>query len=90
MLTNTCSERGEDGKSFVNPQTGVSSTAYDRFVEPISNGLRGGFDVHIYYFQVLYIRSLAVHMILPEASQEALTTSAGSGQGAVGLPPSSR
>jgi hypothetical protein len=38
--------------NFVNPQTGILSTAYERFVEPISNGEHGGFDVHIYYFQV--------------------------------------
>ncbi|MCJ1368339.1 hypothetical protein MMC16_007481 [Acarospora aff. strigata] len=44
-------EKAEDGKSFVNPQTGVLSKAYERFVEPISNDQRGGFDVHIYYFQ---------------------------------------
>ncbi|KAK3899373.1 DOPA-like domain-containing protein [Staphylotrichum tortipilum] len=44
-------ERAEDGKSFKNPQTGVLSRAYDKFTEPLDNGRRGGFDVHIYYFQ---------------------------------------
>ncbi|KXX74981.1 DOPA 4,5-dioxygenase [Madurella mycetomatis] len=44
-------ERAEDGKSFRNPQTGVLSSAYDKFVDPLDNGRRGGFDVHVYYFQ---------------------------------------
>ncbi|KAK4157057.1 isoprenoid synthase domain-containing protein [Chaetomidium leptoderma] len=44
-------ERAEDGKSFRNPQTGVLSSAYEKFTEPLDNGRRGGFDVHIYYFQ---------------------------------------
>ncbi|KAK3384365.1 DOPA-like domain-containing protein [Lasiosphaeria ovina] len=42
-------DRADDGKSFLNPQTGVLSSAYERFVEPLDNGRRGGFDVHIYY-----------------------------------------
>ena len=46
------SEKRSDGKSFVNPTTNVPSRAYQRFVQPIDNGERGGFDVHIYYFQV--------------------------------------
>ncbi|EAQ85018.1 hypothetical protein CHGG_09032 [Chaetomium globosum CBS 148.51] len=44
-------ERAEDGKSFRNPQTGVLSSAYERFTEPLDNGIKGGFDIHIYYFQ---------------------------------------
>ncbi|KAK7911558.1 dopa -dioxygenase [Apiospora marii] len=44
-------ERNEDGKSYKNPPRGGLSEAYDRFVEPLDNGRRGGFDVHIYYFQ---------------------------------------
>ncbi|KAK0510067.1 hypothetical protein JMJ35_007461 [Cladonia borealis] len=44
-------EKTEDGKSYVNPQNGVLSKAYERFVDPIDNGVRGGFDVHIYYYQ---------------------------------------
>ncbi|CAG8982810.1 hypothetical protein HYALB_00001091 [Hymenoscyphus albidus] len=44
-------ERGVDLKSFANPRTGVLSSSYDRFVEPLDNGIRGAFDVHIYYFQ---------------------------------------
>ncbi|KAK4190828.1 DOPA-like domain-containing protein [Podospora australis] len=43
--------RTDDGKSYVNPPTGVLSPAYEKFVEPLDNGRRGGFDVHIYYFQ---------------------------------------
>jgi len=38
-------------KSLVNPQSGILSQAYDRFPPPLNNALRGGFDVHIYYFQ---------------------------------------
>ncbi|KAL6713456.1 hypothetical protein ACLMJK_008921 [Lecanora helva] len=44
-------EIAEDGKSFVNPQTGVLSEAYEKFVDPIDIGRRGGFDIHIYFFQ---------------------------------------
>ncbi|KAL2197906.1 DOPA-like domain-containing protein [Corynascus similis CBS 632.67] len=44
-------ERAEDGKSYRNIQTGVLSSAYDKFPEPLDNGRRGGFDVHVYYFQ---------------------------------------
>ncbi|KAL2259792.1 hypothetical protein VTK26DRAFT_6394 [Humicola hyalothermophila] len=44
-------ERAEDGKSFRNPQTGVLSSAYERFIDPLDNGRRGAFDIHIYYFQ---------------------------------------
>lgn len=56
-------EKNEDGKSYKNPQTGVLSPAYDKFVEPLDNGRRGGFDVHIYYFpqnpaQVAYAHQL--------------------------------
>lgn len=35
-------QRNEDGKSFQNPQTGVLSPAYDKFVDPLDNGRRGG------------------------------------------------
>ncbi|KAH0541699.1 hypothetical protein FGG08_003862 [Glutinoglossum americanum] len=37
-------------KSYVNPQTGILSDAYQRFVDPISNhGPLPGFDIHIYF-----------------------------------------
>lgn len=42
-------ELEEDGKSFMNPKTGVKSEAYDSFTSGVTNGRRGGFDVHIYY-----------------------------------------
>ncbi|KAH9861622.1 hypothetical protein J1614_011374 [Plenodomus biglobosus] len=42
-------EKAEDGKSFVNPPTGKKSEAYSSFVSPITNGIRGGFDIHIYF-----------------------------------------
>ncbi|UKZ72500.1 hypothetical protein TrVFT333_000130 [Trichoderma virens FT-333] len=44
-------ERNEDGKSYVNPQREGLSEAYTKFTEPLDNGQRGGFDIHIYYFQ---------------------------------------
>ncbi|PBP17239.1 hypothetical protein BUE80_DR011932 [Diplocarpon rosae] len=44
-------EKAEDGKSLKNTQTGILSKSYERFVEPLDNGIRGGFDVHVYYFQ---------------------------------------
>jgi DOPA 4,5-dioxygenase len=34
-------EKAEDGKSYVNPQTGVLSPAYERFIDPLDNGRRG-------------------------------------------------
>jgi len=44
-------EISADGKSFVNPQTGVLSKAYEQFIDPLDKGRRGGFDIHIYHFQ---------------------------------------
>ncbi|KAI4667308.1 uncharacterized protein J4E79_001993 [Alternaria viburni] len=44
-------ERAEDGKSYVNPPAEKKSEAYKSFVAPITNGIRGGFDVHIYFLQ---------------------------------------
>ncbi|KAK8152223.1 DOPA-like domain-containing protein [Phyllosticta citrichinensis] len=44
-------ERNADGKSYVNPPAAALSSAYDAFTEPITNGPRGGFDVHIYFYQ---------------------------------------
>ncbi|KAK7711221.1 hypothetical protein SLS57_008136 [Botryosphaeria dothidea] len=44
-------ERAADGKSFVNPPATQKSTAYTEFPAPINNGIRGGFDVHIYFLQ---------------------------------------
>jgi len=37
-------ERAEDGKSYVNPPTEKKSKAYNSFVAPITNGIRGGFE----------------------------------------------
>ncbi|KAH6678535.1 DOPA-like domain-containing protein [Halenospora varia] len=56
-------EKAADGKSYVNPQTGVLSKSYEKFCEPLDNGGRGAFDIHIYYFQknakqVQYAREL--------------------------------
>jgi len=44
-------EKAEDGKSYVNPQTGILSKSYKEFTDPLDKGRRGGFDIHIYYFQ---------------------------------------
>jgi hypothetical protein len=44
-------ERDEDGKSYKNVQTGKLSKSYETFTDGIDKGVRGGFDVHIYYFQ---------------------------------------
>ncbi|QSS64080.1 dopa 4,5-dioxygenase family domain-containing protein [Histoplasma capsulatum] len=45
-------ERNEDGKSFRNPQHGILSKAYEEFPDPLEKGHRGGFDIHIYHYQV--------------------------------------
>lgn len=46
-------ERNDDGKSYKNPQHGVLSKAYEEFPDPLTKGRRGGFDIHIYHFQVI-------------------------------------
>ncbi|ROV91255.1 hypothetical protein VPNG_09684 [Cytospora leucostoma] len=53
-------ELSEDGKSLKNPQTGALSKSYETFVDPLSKGRRGGFDIHIYYMpsQKEYARQL--------------------------------
>ena len=38
-----------DGKSYTNPP-GPLSPAYTTFTSGITNGTRGGFDLHVYYF----------------------------------------
>ncbi|KAK1831078.1 DOPA-like domain-containing protein [Podospora conica] len=44
-------DRNPDGKSIRNTQTGVLSTAYSEFPSPLDNGIRCGFDVHVYHVQ---------------------------------------
>jgi DOPA 4,5-dioxygenase len=44
-------EIAEDGKSYVNPPNDTLSQAYSSFTSGVTNGIRGGFDIHIYYFQ---------------------------------------
>ncbi|KAK3058353.1 hypothetical protein LTR09_001431 [Extremus antarcticus] len=44
-------EYSKDGKSLINPPSTSKSPAYNEFVHPITNGIRGGFDIHIYYLQ---------------------------------------
>ncbi|CBY02177.1 hypothetical protein IAQ61_006766 [Plenodomus lingam] len=44
-------EKAEDGKSFVNPPAEKKSEAYTSFTAPITNSIRGGFDIHIYFIQ---------------------------------------
>ncbi|KEF58151.1 DOPA 4,5-dioxygenase [Exophiala aquamarina CBS 119918] len=56
-------ELSEDGKSLKNPETGVLSEAYEKFTGGVTNGARGGFDVHIYHHgnnaeQAKYAREL--------------------------------
>jgi hypothetical protein len=34
-------EKAADGKSYVNPQTGVLSKSYEKFPEPLDNSIRG-------------------------------------------------
>lgn len=39
----TLSDRkAEDGKSYINPQTGVLSKSYEAFTDPLDKGRRGG------------------------------------------------
>jgi hypothetical protein len=46
-------ELNSDGKSLANPPAEKLSSAYEKFPNPIDNGEHpGGFDVHIYYYQV--------------------------------------
>jgi hypothetical protein len=45
------SDKAEDGKSFVNPPAKSLSEAYTSFPAPIDNGIRGGFDIHVYFQQ---------------------------------------
>ncbi|KAK5012491.1 DOPA-like domain-containing protein [Cryomyces antarcticus] len=44
-------EKAKDGKSYVNPPAEKPSPAYKSFASPISNGERGGFDIHVYFMQ---------------------------------------
>ena len=53
-------EKNEDGKSYKNPQTGVLSPAYDRFIEPLDNGRRGG----------LYVLSPPTNYVIHNSSKE--------------------
>ncbi|KIV80734.1 hypothetical protein PV11_08217 [Exophiala sideris] len=53
-------ELSEDGKSFKNPETGVLSDSYSKFTSGVTNGRRGGFDIHIYYhYRSEYERNFA-------------------------------
>ncbi|KAF8543994.1 DOPA-like domain-containing protein [Trichophaea hybrida] len=52
-----------DGKSLLNPPSTTLSHAYTSFPPPITNGPRGGFDIHIYHnssspSQVTFAREL--------------------------------
>lgn len=55
-------ERNEDGKSLKNPQHGVLSKAYEEFPDPLCKDRRGGFDIHIYHFQVLLLNFVDVQL----------------------------
>lgn len=56
-------ERNEDGKSLKNPQHGVLSKAYEEFPDPLAKDRRGGFDIHIYHFQVSSSRYLDISLV---------------------------
>jgi len=42
---------GPDRKSYINPPAKEQSKAYSQFTGGITNGTRGGFDIHIYFLQ---------------------------------------
>lgn len=44
-------EEMREDKSITTPQTGILSPAYTTFTSGLDNGIRGGFDIHIYYDQ---------------------------------------
>lgn len=44
-------EISADGKSYINPPSSSVSLSYEKFTSPLDNGIRGAFDIHIYYFQ---------------------------------------
>ena len=50
-------ELNEDGKSLKNVQSDVLSESYAHFTHGITNGRRGGFDVHVYYLQTNPVQS---------------------------------
>ncbi|KAL2043024.1 hypothetical protein N7G274_004083 [Stereocaulon virgatum] len=54
-------EKMEDGKSYFNPQSGVLSRAYEQFIDPIDKGKKGGFDVHVYFYQENKTQSKFAH-----------------------------
>lgn len=63
LFTHKHSDIDEDGKSFKNPPAKAKSEAYTQFTAPITNGIRAGFDIHIYYlhideFQFKYAKEL--------------------------------
>lgn len=51
-------EKNEDGKSLKNPEAPLSK-AYEEFPDPLSKGREGGFDIHIYHFQVHHAQLLS-------------------------------
>lgn len=42
-----------DGKSYVNPETGVKSKSYEKFPEPLDTGKRGGLYVFVFLLKPL-------------------------------------
>ncbi|KAL1586056.1 hypothetical protein WHR41_04862 [Cladosporium halotolerans] len=44
-------DSGPNAKSYINPPSATKSSAYTQFPSPITNGTRGGFDIHIYFQQ---------------------------------------
>ncbi|KAK0836215.1 hypothetical protein LTR73_000716 [Friedmanniomyces endolithicus] len=50
-ITSETLTSGPDAKSYINDPVKQKSPAYTEFTSPLSNGTRGGFDVHIYCLQ---------------------------------------
>ncbi|RTE70864.1 putative 21.2 kDa protein [Fusarium euwallaceae] len=63
-------EKAEDGKSYVNPPAEKRSEAYDKFIAPLDQGIRGGFDLHIYYLQTNPEQSKYAHELWQRIRRE--------------------
>lgn len=65
-------EKAADGKSFVNPPAESRSEAYSRFSQPITNDIRGGFDIHIYFLQSNEFESKFAHELHERIRRECM------------------
>lgn len=60
-----------NAKSYINPQTGILSKSYEKFVEPLDNGIRGALSVFLPVPQPKYEKLTGhqkrhSHLLLPE------------------------